>query len=113
MRVVDYTGAFYKEFLRWNPLDLDIKEEWKEIERDSPRACTKEKFSNGSMVTNDPDLNCYFGDWRRIGELSGNYIYGLSRLVSCPQPFDRTEQWNIFNVLTDPIPTLEGINHKF
>ena len=113
MKVVGYAGGYYKELLRWNPLDLDIKEEWRNLDRDWPKQCTKEKYSDGNMSNNNPDLNLYIGDWRRIGELGENYIYALGRLVSCPQPYDRTEKWNLFNVLTNPIPPLEGINHKF
>ena len=69
MKVVGYAGGYYKELLRWNPLDLDIKEEWRHLDRDWPKQCTKEKYSDRNMSNNNPDLNLYIGDWRRIGEL--------------------------------------------
>ena len=29
MKVIGYAGGFYKNLLQWNPLDIEIKEEWK------------------------------------------------------------------------------------
>lgn len=106
MKVVGYAGGFYKNLLQWNPLEIPIKDEWKTLQKDWQ--------SIGSpLMEQHPDLNPYIGDWRRIGELGENYIYALGRMVSCPQPYDRTNQWNLFNVLTEPIPKFEGVNYKF
>ena len=58
-------------------------------------------------------MNPYIGDWRRIGELGENYIYALGRMVACPLPMDRTDQWNLFNLGLDPIPSTDGINFKY
>ena len=29
MKVIGYAGGFYKNLLQWNPLYIEIKEEWK------------------------------------------------------------------------------------
>ena len=41
-----------------------------------------------------------------IGEHFGNYLYALSRLVICPIPYDRTDEFNMLNVQIDPIPNV-------
>ena len=105
MKVIGYAGGFYKNLLQWNPLDIEIKEEWKTLDKDWK--------SIGNALENVPDMNPYIGDWRRIGELGENYIYALGRMVACPLPMDRTDQWNLFNLGLDPIPSTDGINFKY
>ena len=62
MKVIGYAGGFYKNLLQWNPLDIEIKEEWKTLDKDWK--------SIGSPLVNPFDgMNPYIGDWRRIGEL--------------------------------------------
>lgn len=49
-----------------------------------------------------------------VGELYDNYIYGLTQLVDCPSPYDRTDEYNFLNIDFDPIPTIpESWNRKF
>ena len=59
MKVIGYAGGFYKNLLQWNPLDIEIKEEWKTLDKDWK--------SIGNALENVPDMNPYIGDWRRIG----------------------------------------------
>ena len=106
MKVVGYAGGFYKNLLQWNPLEIPIKDEWKTLEKDW-------KSIGSPLMEIHPDLNPYVGDWRRIGELGENYLYALGRLVACPLPMDRTDQWNLFNLALDPIPPTGGVNFKY
>ena len=110
MKVCAYAGGFYQNLLKWNPLDIPIKKEWRSLD---PAEEGDGIGSIGEPLIYSPEINPYIGGWRRLGEVYGNYIYALARLVSCPQPYDRTEQWNLFNVLVNPIPPVGGINTKF
>ena len=130
-KVVLYATSFYPELIKWNPLDIEIEEDWKQFERDwkvlgrplNPLSL-EPAFNRGKVIVTEPEAyklakqagfvrNPYVGDWRRIGELGDNYIYALGRLVRCPLPYDRTGDWNIFNVLYDPIPEIGNWNMTF
>ena len=41
-----------------------------------------------------------------IGEYFGNYLYALGYLILCPIPYDRTEEFNVLNVVDNPIPNI-------
>ena len=107
-KVVLYATSFYPEMIKWNPLNIPLKNEWQDYSRDwtilgQPMSLDKTPLT----------ANPYVGDWRRIGELGENYIYALGRLVRCPLPYDRTGSHNIFNVLYDPIPEIGNWNMTF
>ena len=115
-KVVLYATSFYPEMIKWNPLNIPLKNEWQDYSRDwtilgipNPVKKTNHAKHGGEVLPQNP----YVGDWRRIGELGENYIYALGRLVRCPLPYDRTGDWNIFNVLYDPIPEIGNWNMTF
>ena len=130
-KVVLYATSFYPELIKWNPLNIDIEDDWKHFERDwkvlgrplNPLSL-EPAYNKGKAIVTEPEAyklaksagfvrNPYVGDWRRVGELGENYIYALGRLVRCPLPYDRTGDWNIFNVLYDPIPEIDNWNMTF
>ena len=65
------------------------------------------EFNKSSWYANipEPGKNPY-KNYKRIGEHFGNYLYALSKLVRCPIPYDRTDEFNILNVHIDPIPNV-------
>ena len=67
---------------------------------------TQRKIGGGNRVR--------FMSSHREGEYFGNYIKVLSELVRCPVPYDRTDEFNMYNYLIDPIPKVqEGWNKTF
>ena len=62
-KVVLYATSFYPEMIKWNPLNIPLKNKWEDYERDwtilgQPMSLDKTPLT----------ANPYVGDWRRIGE---------------------------------------------
>ena len=78
------SGSFEECLIKYfNPLELE------NVYEDQPQ------------VTDGPN-----GTFIAISEHFGNYLYALSRLVICPIPYDRTDEFNILNVVDNPIPNI-------
>ena len=134
--VIEIGGRYSNRLVRYyNPLELDNpQDEWirdpiltgtnvlnpkNVIETDNNH---KYWYNNIPEPGKNPYTQWFPGTGNRIrlsgshreGEHFGNYMKVLSELVRCPVPYDRTDEFNMYNYLIDPIPKVpEGWNRTF
>ena len=134
--VIEIGGRYSNRLVRYyNPLELDNPEEdWIRdpilsgsniVNPKNIKECTTNKvfwYNNIPEPGKNPYTQRKIGGGNRVrfmsshreGEYFGNYIKVLSELVRCPVPYDRTDEFNMYNYLIDTIPKVqEGWNKTF